>query len=678
MNITELARKVKITPAELRQKLPELGFHIGKRAIQIPNKQAEKFIEIWRAEQSKQAMLNKIKQKISKTEEKEKQVEKELISIPSKIQVHRFAAKINIPLNKVMNELVKNGVFCGVNENIDYEIAAIVAENIGIDVQPGDEEQVAKVNVKAKINKILKQEKKENLKQRPPIIVMVGHVDHGKSSILDAIRKSKITEIEQGGITQHIGSYQVEKNEHLMTFIDTPGHEAFKQMRVRGGGLADIAILVISADDKIQPQTMESIKIIHEENIPFVVAINKIDKSGADIDKIKKELSEINLMPEDWGGKIICIPVSAKTTKGINDLLDAVNIIIDLNKSSFLANPTGEMIGVVVESRLDPGLGPIMSSIILNGHIQDGDNLIVGNSYGKVRFIQDYLGNKISKTKISLPVDIFGLKNVPSAGTIIKKISSDKEFKKITKQISSIKSSHLFFQEENEQEYKDTAEAAKNTKQLKIILKANKLGSLEAIIHSIENLSTDEVKVKILKKGIGQITETDVDLASASNAYIFGFEVNVSGLARNLIKEKNVKVELYNVIYDLIEFTKEQINKLLPEEVIEEFLGEVKILKIFQKKNKEKVVGGKVLKGKVNNNRFIRIWESSEQGKQSENRELTKLKGEGKITQLQFNKNDVDEAGAGKECGLKIITQANIEPDDILEIYKEVKKQRKI
>ncbi|MDA2922678.1 translation initiation factor IF-2, partial [Patescibacteria group bacterium AH-259-L07] len=639
MNITELARRLKITPNELKDELPKLGFHIGPRAIQIPDKQARQVIDLYRQKKEKEQALEKAKKKIvqkkEKEEEKEKKEEK-IVRISSTIQVYKLAEKLNLPVVTVMNELIKNGVLSSVNENLDYEIAAIVAQNLGFSVEKGEEEEKETGTlVKQKFQQALKSTDKKELRPRAPVVVVMGHVDHGKSSILSAIREIDMISREKGGITQHIGAYSVTKNDHEVTFIDTPGHEAFESMRARGGEVADIATLVISADDKIQPQTLESIKVIQNEGLPFIVAINKIDKPDADVEKIKKELSEINLTPEDWGGKVITIPVSAKTKQGIEDLLEMINLVAEMHKDTLVTNPNGTLIGTVIESYLDHGYGPVATLILYNGTLRRGENVIIDSSYGRIRSIKDQWGKSLESVGASMPVQIFGLKNVPQVGDIVEVVKNNREFKKRIKQIR-ISAPAIESSQEKE---------VSKVPQLKVIVRADVLGSLEAIIHSLEKLEHPEVKIKVVKKGLANITESDVDLSQAAHAWIIGFGVDIGASAKQLAHELRLKISLYSVIYDLIQEVKQEINKLLPEEVEEEELGKVEILKVFQHKGKETIAGGKVVHGKVIKNVLARVWAEGGQ----------ELKGEGEISQLQVNKRDVDEVKEGSECGMKFV-----------------------
>jgi len=675
MNITELARRLKVTPNELKQNLPKLGFHIGPRAIQIPDKQAEKVIKIWQEKIEKEKALAKIKEKISLTNEKEKKTEtQKIITLPPTIQVYRFAEKLSMSVSKVMNELIKNGILASINESLDYEIAAIIAENLGVKTTRGEEEQEDLTQpLKSKLEEVLKQEKKKNLKPRPPIVVVMGHVDHGKSSILDVIRQSKIVEHEKGGITQHIGAYQVKKNNHLITFIDTPGHEAFQSMRARGGELADIAILVIAADDGVLPQTLESIKVIQQQNIPFVVAINKIDKPDADVEKVKKDLSKINLTPEDWGGKVICVPVSAKTKEGIEDLLETINIVSEMEKDKLVTNPKADVLGVVIESHLDSGLGPVASIIIYQGTLKKGDNIIIGQTYGHLRSIKDQLGNLVDVVEASLPVQIFGLKNLPQVGELLETIKDSHEFKK---RIKKMVQTPIFEREKFAINYSQEKEKSeKSIKYINIILRTDVVGSLEAIAHDLKKLDHPEIKIKILKKGLGDLTEADVDLAKAAQAWLISFGTQINKAAKQLAYELNLRVNHYQVIYDLTEDIKEEMNKLLSPEISEEKIGKLEVIKVFQQTNKETILGGRVLEGKIVKDTIVRVWKSEIINGEKKEPELI---GEGKLTQLQISKKDVEEVKSGTECGIKFSGRVKIEVNDILEFYKEVKKQRKI
>ncbi len=667
MNITELARRLKVTPKELKIALPKLGFHIGARAIQIPEKQATQVIEMWQENRKKQKEIEKIENKINKAkakesleEEDDKKEEPKLVSLPQSIRVYDFAERLELPVMKVMNELIKNGVLSSINENLDYEIAAIIAENLGFEVSKEEgKEKIVSISAKEKVRDILKKDIKSKIVSRPPIVVIMGHVDHGKSSILDAIRESQIVAKEKGGITQHIGAYQVKHKDRLVTFIDTPGHEAFEAMRAHGGSVADIAILVIAADDKIQPQTLESIRVIQQEELPFIVAINKIDRSEADAEKIKKGLSEINLLPEDWGGKVICVPVSAKSKEGLDNLLEMINLVADLDKDKLLANPEGDLIGTVIESHLDLGLGPVATIIVYNGTLKKGDNIVAGQTYGRLKFAKDQYGEFIEKIEPSFPAQIFGLKDVPQVGDLVEVVNEGKDFKSQIKQMNSVRFDQGLSLDQL------SCSPGKGTEYVNLIIRADVLGSLEAIITSLKGLICPNVEVRIVKSGLGGLTEADVELAKTTQSWLIGFNIKVNNSVKQLIKESKVKMDLYDIIYKLIEDVQDFMKSLIKPEILEKKLGKIEILEVFRQTGKEAILGGKVLEGKICPETIARIWRLNPEGEKE-------IKGESKLIQIQSSKQDVKEVLAGTECGLKLSGKTKIEKSDILEVYKEI------
>ncbi|MCX6740790.1 MAG: translation initiation factor IF-2 N-terminal domain-containing protein, partial [Candidatus Parcubacteria bacterium] len=428
MNLTELARKLKVTTKELKEKLPELGFHIGGRAIQIPDNQAQGVIEKWQAMLT-QEELKKKEEMLRQREEvlPEKAKSERVARLPQIITVHRLAETLSLPVIKVISELLKQGVVATINDNLDYEIAAIIAETLGWRAEKCESDEVCQITVKEKMKNILGEENKKDLSVRPPVVVVMGHIDHGKTSLLDYIRQTNVAAKEAGAITQHIGAYQAviedqEYGQRKITFIDTPGHEAFNEMRSHGGQVADLAILVIAADDKVQPQTLESVKVIQESNLPFIVAINKIDRPEADIDRIKKGLAEINIAPEDWGGKTICVPISAKTGQGVDNLLKMVLLVADLEKDKLLTNPNREALGVVIESHIDRGTGPVATAIIYAGTLRARDQVIIGQAHGRIRLLRNYLNKEVAAAEPGMPVQILGLKNSAHVGDILEAV----------------------------------------------------------------------------------------------------------------------------------------------------------------------------------------------------------------------------------------------------------------
>lgn len=663
MNLTELARKLKVSTKELKAKLPELGFHIGLKAIQIPDKQAEKVIAKWQEMKRLEKLRQKVERAKSVEKEKEKKPLEKIVVLPEIITVNRLAEKLNLPVTKIISELMKNGVVATINENLDFEIAAIIAESLGFKIQKSETQEIEGPKIKEKIANLLSQKEKGKLILRPPVVVVLGHVDHGKTTLLDYLRQTHVAAKEAGGITQHIGAYQIsvkgkDKKDHLITFIDTPGHEAFNEIRARGGQVADIAILVIAADDKIQPQTLESIKVIQESNLPFIVAINKIDKPEADVDRIKKGLSEINLTPEDWGGQVICLPISAKTGQGVNDLLEMILLIVEMEKEKFLANPSHEGVGVVIEAHKEKTIGPMATVLVYSGTIFVHDNIIVGNVYGRIRSLRDFLGNFIEKAGPGTPVQILGLKDVPQVGDIFEVVRDLKEFKKRIKGLKP-KYKELRFVEK-------VVEKRKETKILNIVLRADVLSSLDAITVALKKLEVPEIKIKFVKKGLGEITDADVDLAKSSKAWLVGFNVGVSAAAKSLAEEMGIKIYLYQIIYQLIDEAKVQMQNLIEPEIVEHPLGKMKVLIVFRKSSQEMIIGAKVIEGLVKKGAKIRVWRGE------------KLIGEGDLVQLQINKQDVEEAKSGAECGVRFAGQPVINVDDVLEVFSVEKVEKKI
>lgn len=647
MNVTELARILKITPQELKDILPEMGFDIGQRAIKIDNRTAQTIIKEWPRYKKK---LEAEKRFQKPEEEDELPEEKKVISIPNLIAVKDLAAIAQIPVSKILGELMRNGIFASINEKIDYETAAVIGADLGLDVQLQEEDTETADDQKKSIEDFINEEDSEKLKTRPPVIVVMGHVDHGKTALLDAIRRANVVEGEAGGITQHIGAYQTERRKRLITFIDTPGHEAFTAMRSRGAKIADIAILVVAADDGVKPQTIEAFRIIESAKLPFVVAINKIDKSEADINKTKQELStQLNITPEDWGGKNICVPISAKAGTGVEDLLDMILLTADLEEEKLKANPNREAVGTIIESNVSKEAGPIATILIQNGTLKTNDQLVFdGKIYGKVRALKDFKGANIDQALPSSPVRILGLKIVPEVGDILQVGEGERLKTKKTKpsktKINTIK--------QNEEE------DSKN-KKLNLIIKSDVLGSAEAIEESLEKISTEDVSVKIIHKGLGNITEGDIQKAEGSHAQILGFNVKVPPQTENIVREKEIVVKTFNIIYDLIAYVKEEMQKLLEIEIRKVELGKLKVLAIFRTEKNNQIIGGKMLEGKAQINCRAEIFRDKNY--------IT----EGQISKLQSGKQDVEEVGENEECGMKFDGNPLIEEGDIIYFYKE-------
>ena len=648
MNITELARTLRISPQELKDLLPQMGFNIGQRAIKVDNNTAKKIIKNWsilkhQLDLKKAALTQKMKEEDAKREKK-------VVYIPHALSVRDFAEISEVPVNKILAELIKNGVFASINEKIDFDTAMIIGGDLFLDVQPkvGDDETEDEKN---KLVDILGKEDLENLMNRPPVIVVMGHVDHGKTKLLDSIRQSNVVAGEAGGITQHIGAYQVVRKEKVLTFIDTPGHEAFTAMRSRGAKVADIAILVVAADDGVKLQTIEAFRIIEAAKIPYIVAINKIDKPEADLDRTKQELAtQLNITPEDWGGKTICVPVSAKEGTGIENLLDMLVLVSEAELGDSLkANPKSSAAGTVVESNVDKAAGPVATILIQNGTLSIGDQLCFnGIIYGKVKALKNYRGESIISAGPSTPVKILGLKLSPAVGDILEA----GEGVKVKMRNMRPSTEHQVINENSNDE---------NIPKVNLLIKADFLGSSEAIEESLLKINTEKVKAKIISKGLGNITEGDVKRAEDSDAILIGFNIRLTPAIENLIRERNVRVKTFTVIYDLIKFVTGEMQLLVKPEINRIDEGRIKILAIFRTEPRAQIVGGKVLDGRALVDTLVEVMRGDE------------MVALGKLTQLQSGKQNVKEVEKDLECGLRFEGNPIIEEGDIIKMYREEK-----
>lgn len=657
MNVTELARKLKINTTELLEILPEYGFDIGKKAIKIDNQIARKVIDKW--PEIRRDLL--IKEEKAKKEALEAAgIQEEAITeaeIPSILTVRDFAARINKPVNEVIKALMKSGLMLSLNEKIDFDTATIVADDFGVKVTKAKSSE-DQIDTTSKIKDIIKNTQENTLENRPPVVVIMGHVDHGKTKLLDTIRTTNIIDTEAGGITQHIGAYQVKRKDHLLTFIDTPGHEAFTALRSRGAKIADIAILVIAADDGIKPQTMEAIKIIKQAQLPMIVAINKIDKPEANIEKVKQELAQQNLIPEDWGGKTICVPISAKEGTGIDDILDTLILVNDMEQDKIKANLATNACGTVIESNVDKGEGPVATVLVQNGTLKLNDQLTInGVYYGKVRAMKDYLSKNINQALPSTPARILGFKYAPQVGDIVE--VQDKIERKNKKAKPSLNVMEAKASNQTKDSRKDT-----NKTYLNIILKTDVLGSLEVISESLAKLEKPEVKISVVSQGLGNVNDSDILMAEGSNALILGFHVDAIDTAADLAREKNIQIHTFKIIYELLDFVQNKLKEILPKEIIRTDLGELEILAIFKQEKDGWIVGGKVIKGKVilqpNKETLFEILHNDIKVNQ------------GKLLQLQSGKQNVTEVLENQEAGIKIqLLEDFLEKGDILKFYQE-------
>jgi len=652
MNVTELARKLKINPAKLREIMPQLGFDIGEKAIKVDTKMAQAILEKLsntkiRKEYLDEEVVSDFKKMKKVGEEKEKG--DIIIEIPERIAVKELAKRMDMPVTNLILELMKNGVMASLNQEIDFETASIITEDLGFQIKKSDEEINGVKDVD--YEKVLEIDKAKAI-VRPPVVVVMGHVDHGKTKLLDAIRKTNIVDEESGGITQHIGAYQVEKDGRWLTFIDTPGHEAFSAMRSRGAKVADVAILIVAADDGVQPQTIEAIAHIKQAGLPFIVAINKIDKEDANVDKVKGDLAKIDLVPEDYGGKTICVPISAKQNLHIDKLLETLFLVVDMEEENIIANPEQSAVGTIIESHIDKGEGPIAAVLIQNGSLRINDLVKIGKVTGKIRAMRSWKGEAVKVATPSMPVKILGLNSAPQVGEILKVVANKKEFRKLGK-ISKVSQFHKksIASKNNDNNEED------EKLQIKIILKTDVLGTTEAINESLEKINQDKVVISIVKQAMGNITEKDIENASGLEAYLIGFKVKMTNEAKKSASIKEVDVQLFDVIYDLIDFVKEEIKKIAGVERTAKKVGKFKILKIFRNGKKWQIAGGEILEGKVILNAKANILRNNEEI------------GEVDITEIESGKVQVKEVVSGQQAGIKVEGDTEVKEGDILEVY---------
>lgn len=609
------------------------------------------------AEEVNNAAKKKKKKKKGSEDDKLEQ-DVEVIEIGKTITVKELAEKLNKPVNDVIKTLIFTGVMAAINQEIDFETAEKVAEKYEVAVYEKEEENtLEEFEEEADVEE-------ENLAKRPPIITVMGHVDHGKTSLLDAIRKSKVTSTEAGGITQHIGAYTVEVNGETLTFLDTPGHEAFTAMRARGAQITDVVILVVAADDGIMPQTVEAINHCKAANVPMIVAINKMDREGANPDRVKQELTEHGLVVEDWGGDIIAVPVSAKTRENIDTLLEMVLLTSEMQELKADAGRKAK--GTVVEAKLDKGRGAVATLLVQNGTLHMGDSIIVGSTYGRIRAMFDDSGKKIKSAGPSIPVEVLGLSEVPAAGdrfTVVKDEKTARNMAEARKEKirqESFATSHRVSLEDLYSQIKEGS-----VKELSVIVKADVQGSVEAIKASLEKLSTDDVKVRVIHGAVGAISETDITLAAASNAIVIGFNVRPDNNAVAASERDGVEVKTYRVIYDAIEDIKSAMIGMLDPEYKEVVLGTAEIRATYKISNVGTIAGGYVLTGKLVRNADVRVI-----------REGIVI-FESKLASLKRFKDDVKEVNAGYECGFSVEKFNDIKEGDIIEAYTMEAVQRK-
>ena len=580
------------------------------------------------------------------------------IELPPSITVRELADSIQASPIEVIKTLMANGVMANINQQIDFDTAAIVASEMGYDAtletqEITGEDEIGEIPL---WRRVIADENPEDLVYRPPIVTILGHVDHGKTTLLDAIRDTNVVEDEAGGITQHIGAYQVVHNERLITFLDTPGHAAFTAMRARGAQGADIVVLVVAADDGVMPQTREAIAHAKAAQIPIIVALNKIDKPNADPERVNQQLAEIGLVPDEWDGDTIVVPLSAKRQEGLEDLLEAILLVAD--NTDIRANPKGRVIGTVIEAEIDRSKGVMATLLIQNGTLNVGNIVVAGTSHGRLRAMFDHLGHQVQDAEPSAPVAVMGLNDVPVAGDLFQVVESDKQARSLTRerknnlksaaerQKSSVTLEQLFDQFQ-----------AGEVRELKLIIKADVQGSLEPIKSSLEDLDTGDITINVLHTETGNIGKNDIMLAAASKAIVIGFNVEADSAAQRVAETEGISIRLYTIIYRLIEDIQMALKGMLEPETKESVVGHAEVRAIFKISRIGNVAGCYVLDGELRRNAQVRVLRDDE------------VQFDGEIASLKLIQDDVTEVRTGFECGITLKGFNDFETGDIIECY---------
>ena len=579
------------------------------------------------------------------------------IELPSSIVIRDLAQMIQKSPIDLIKKLMSNGVMATINQAVDFDTAAIVVAEYGFEAVP----EIVEEALKEETGEVplwrqaIAGEDASKLINRPPVVTILGHVDHGKTSLLDAIRQTDVAAGEAGGITQHIGAYQVENKGRLITFLDTPGHAAFTQMRARGAQGADIVILVVAADDGVMPQTKEAIAHAKAARVPMIVALNKVDKPNANPERVKQQLAEQELVPDDWGGNTMVVPVSAKQKKGIDDLLEGILLVADSN--DIKANPNGKVIGTVIEAEVDKSRGTLATLRVQNGTLKAGDIIVAGTAPGKLRAISDFKGKPVKKAGPSTPVSVLGLNDVPAAGDIFQVVASEKEARQIVaERMESAKSKAQTKKKVSLEDLFANVQAGE-AKELNLIVKADVQGSLDPIVVELNKLGQGEIGIKILYAETGNIGENDVMLASASTAIVIGFNVQADVAARRLAEKEGVDIRLYEIIYRMTEDIEKALKGMLEPEVVEKVIGRAQVLQVFTASKFGRVAGCKVTDGELKRGARVRLYHGAD------------LVYEGDLSSLRHEKDDVKEIRQGFECGVGFKSFNDIQPGDQLVCY---------
>ncbi|MFI5270806.1 MAG: translation initiation factor IF-2 [Candidatus Saccharimonadales bacterium] len=593
--------------------------------------------------------------------EKLEQAEQNTVEVPDMITVGTLAEKLSIPVSRLIGELMKNGVMATVNERIDFDTAQIIVEELGLDLRI----------VKASLSTVAapiheKPVASKTAKVRPPVVAVMGHVDHGKTSLLDAIRGANVVKSEAGGITQHISAYQVDHNKRKITFLDTPGHEAFAAIREHGAQLTDIVLIVIAADDGIKPQTVEAIRFARKAGVKILVAVNKIDKPEANVNQIKQQLSENDLLIEEWGGDVVLLPVSAKTKEGIPELLDMILLVTDVEDLKADYDVPGR--GLIIEAHVEQGRGPVAQALIEAGTVKPGNFVVAGTSYAKIRNLETTDGKALKEATPSMPVLITGFKTLPEFGEEFNTVKSEKEARQLTSNLAAENNASGSKMNIGSSELIRLINRDNKLQELNIIIKADVQGSLTSVNDSLKALDTDEVSVRVVGSGVGPVSENDLHLAHSSHAIVYGFNVDLPSSGRQQAGRDKVSVRLFKVIYELIDDVKQELSKLLSPEIVETETGKLIVKGVFKTTKTEIICGGEVTKGKLTAPALVRILRGD------------KKLAEAQLTGLKRGPNPAKEIFEGELCGLSLETTKKVElvEGDVLEMFTREAVQRKL
>jgi len=663
LRVYELAKKLNMSTKDLLQELEELGLDVKNHMSYIDEETVKLLLELF--EEEEDVEKSRLAARPKKDEEvKEEEVREEILVTPEELQVNALALKIGVPLNKLIQDMFMKGVVLKPNQKLDERTAREIAKMYGHKLRLQQEtkiehaeEQMSKLQQIEKYFEELYTKHAHELVPRPPVVTVMGHVDHGKTTLLDKIRRTRVAEQEAGGITQSIGAYQISYNGKKITFIDTPGHELFTEMRARGAQATDIVVLVVAADDGVMPQTVEAYNHAKAANVPVVVAINKIDKPNANVEATKQQLvSKLNLVPEDWGGDTIVVPISARTGQGIDELLEMILLVAEMKEIK--CYPKGPARCVVIESKVERGLGPVANVIVKDGILKVGDHVVAGPIYAKVRTLVDDKGKHIRQAEPSQPVMIVGFEELPDLRYTIYAVEDLETARQVSEEIRAR------IEKERRSKRRMTLEELlkmmeeKEKKELNLVLKADTLGSLSAVQSAVDSLKSEEIKVNVVHAGVGPVTESDIMLASTCDGVVIGFRVKIEPQARKLAETEAIQVKTYEIIYDLIESLKLAMEGMLKPQIVEELIGRGEIKKVFDIKKVGKVAGVQLLEGKATRDSKVKVYRNGV------------LLFIDEIETLKHFKEDVSQVEAPQECGIKFKSRTDFQEGDELEFYK--------